>query len=142
VGHPIKPNELKKYWFKELDIIQSIIKRMAKNSFQIKGWTITLVVGSMVLSTNPLHRKFSFIPCCVFWYLDAYFLQIERQYRKLWEWVILNRSKSDENLFDLKARDRFSKDVDNIFEIMLSKTLLPFYGITLLIIIILNCDLI
>jgi len=31
---------LKEYMLKEIDIIQEIIKRMAFNSFMIKGWAI------------------------------------------------------------------------------------------------------
>lgn len=35
-------NRLKEYMLKEIEIIQEIIKRIAFNSFMIKGWAITL----------------------------------------------------------------------------------------------------
>ena len=38
----------KEYMLKEIDIIQDIIKRMANNSFMIKGWAITLVVVTLI----------------------------------------------------------------------------------------------
>ena len=37
---------LKEYTIKEIQIIQDTIKRMAFNSFMIKGWAITLALRS------------------------------------------------------------------------------------------------
>jgi hypothetical protein len=128
------------YFFKELDLIQGIITRMAGNSFQIKGWALTLIVGSMVLSQNPQHRLFAFIPLVAFWYLDAYYLQLEKCYRKLYEWTINNRPICRDNQFDLNAHDRFKKDVESISQIMRSKTLLWFYGVILILIVAFNWE--
>jgi len=36
---------LRMYMLKEVDIIQDVIKRIAFNSFIIKGWAITLVIA-------------------------------------------------------------------------------------------------
>jgi len=41
--------DIKDFMIKELEIIQGIINRMAYNSFIIKGWTITLVVATLLL---------------------------------------------------------------------------------------------
>ena len=41
--------ELKEFMLKEIELIQDIIKRMAFNSFLIKGWTITLVAVTLLL---------------------------------------------------------------------------------------------
>ena len=113
--------------FKEIGLIQDIIKRMASNSFLIKGWMVTLVVASLLLK-GPKHQVLiSLIPLIVFWFLDAYFLQRERMYRKLYDWVIANRLITDEHLFDLNAK-RFEKNVANICQIMFSITLGWFYG--------------
>lgn len=119
--------ELKEYMLKEIDIIQDIIKRMASNSFMLKGWTITLVVITLLLKGTKDQILIAFIPLLVFWFLDAYFLWQERMYRKLYEWVIDNRLKTDEYLFDMKAQHRFKDEVDSNFEIMFSKTLGCFY---------------
>jgi hypothetical protein len=130
--------ELKEYMLKELDIIQSIINRMASNSFLIKGWTITLVVVTLLLKGKEYQVWIAFIPLVVFWMLDAYFLQRERMYRKLYDWVRKNRLLTDENLFDMDA-SRFKKEVDSIPEIMFSITLGWFYGsISILLLILLN----
>ena len=35
-------NEVKDIMFKEVDLIQGVINRMASNSFMIKGWSLTV----------------------------------------------------------------------------------------------------
>jgi len=127
---------LKEYMLKEIDIIQDIINRMAFNSFIIKGWTITLVVVSLLLKGIEKYQVWiAFIPLIVFWVLDAYFLWQERMYRKLYEWVINNRLKTEEYLFDMNAY-RFKNKVQSIPRIMFSLTLGWFYGSIALLIII------
>ena len=118
---------LKEYMLKEVDIIQEIIRRMAFNSFMIKGWAITLVVVTLLLKGTEYQVWIAFIPLLVFWFLDAYFLWQERLYRKLYDWVVNNRLKTDEYLFDMNAY-RFKDEVQSRFRIMFSITLGWFYG--------------
>ncbi len=127
---------LKEYMLKEIDIIQEIIKRMAFNSFMIKGWAITLVVVTLLLKGTEKYQVWiAFIPLIVFWFLDAYFLWQERMYRRLYEWVINNRLKTEESLFDMNAY-RFKDKVQSRVRIMFSITLGWFYGsISILVII-------
>ena len=121
-------DNLKEYMLKEIDIIQDIIKRMAFNSFMIKGWTITLVVVSLLLKGTEKYQVWiAFIPLVVFWFLNAYFLRQERMYIILYDWVINNRLNTEEHLFDMKTR-RFKKEVQSIPRIMFSITLGWFYG--------------
>lgn len=121
---------------KEIDLIQGVISRMANNSFLLKGWLISLTAVILALSketivaTDLTYFNFTIcLPVIVFWYLDAFFLHKERCYRKLYEWVIENRKNTDEYLYSLNYM-RFEKQVDSIWKIMFSKTLLPFYGLT------------
>jgi carbon starvation protein CstA len=93
----------------------------------IKGWAITLVVVALLLKGAEHQVWITFIPLLVFWFLDAYFLWQERMYRKLYEWVINNRLKTDEYLFDMNAY-RFKKEIQSIPRIMFSITLGWFYG--------------
>jgi len=118
---------LKEYMLKEISIIQDIIKRMGFNSFMIKGWAITLVVVALLLKGTEYQVGIAFIPLLLFWFLDAYFVWQERMYRKLYEWVINNRLKADEYLFDMNAY-RFEDEVQSKFRIMFSITLGSFYG--------------
>jgi len=131
----VKLSVEKELFLKELDFIQNVIKRMANNSFLIKGWTISLVLIAMLLSKTIMDKLLSLFPCIVFWYLDSYFLQLERCYRKLYNWVIENRPNTNELLFDLNAKQRFGKDVDPIPNIMFSSSNLPFYGVVIALII-------
>lgn len=127
---------LKEYMLKEIDIIQDVIKRMAFNSFMIKGWAITLVVVSLLLKGKERYQVWiAFIPLLVFWFLDAYFLRQERMYRVLYDWVINNRLKTEEYLFDMKTR-RFENEVQSIPRIMFSITLGWFYGFIAILVII------
>jgi len=118
---------LKEYMPKEIVLIQDIIKRMASNSFMIKGWAVTLVVVTLLLKGSKHQVLIAFIPLFVFWFLDAYFLWQERLYRKLYDWVVENRLKTDEYLFSMNAY-RFKDKVQSKFRIMFSITLCSFYG--------------
>ena len=118
---------LREYLLKEVEILQDIIKRMAFNSFLIKGWTVTLVVVSLLVKSGQQHMHLAFIPLLVFWFLDAYFLWQERMYRKLYEWVIAHRLQTSEHLLDLNAY-RFRSEVQSIPRIMVSITLFWFYA--------------
>lgn len=121
-------NVLKEYLLKEVDIIQDIIKRLASNSFIIKGWTITLVVATLLFKGDKNQILIGFIPLIIFWGLDAYYLRQERMYRKLYEWVVKNRMNTSEYLFDVKI-DRFEDEVESISKVAFSKTLLWLYGL-------------
>jgi hypothetical protein len=112
--------------YKEIDLIQDIIRRMASNSFMIKGWSITLVVATLLLKGSKYQVSIALIPLFSFWVLDAYFIRQERLYRKLYEWVIANRLKTEDYLFDLNAY-RFTANVQSTFRIMFSTTLAWFY---------------
>jgi hypothetical protein len=119
---------LRSYLLKEIELIQDIIKRMAHNSFLIKGWTITLVVASLLLKGPRYQAWVAFIPLLMFWFLDAYFVWQERMYRELYSWVVSNRLKTTEHLFDLDAK-RLEKNVQSKYRIMLSITFGWFYGV-------------
>lgn len=81
---------------KHLESIQNIINRMNTNSFQIKEWMIAIVSALLALYANSNNATFVFVaiaPTIIFWYLDAYYLQQERIFRKLYDDVLSNDSK-------------------------------------------------
>jgi hypothetical protein len=131
---------------KEIDLIQECIKRMANNSFLIKGWTITLISVVLALTSEKIELLLTclilLIPVLGFWYLDSFFLQTEKMYRKMYEWVIKYRPSTDEKLYDLNPH-LYKNQVDSIFKVMFSQTLRIFYGIpTTILLIIILCKLI
>lgn len=122
---------------KEIDLIQACISRMANNSFLLKGWTISILVVVLALvekQIDPIYLcLILMIPFVSFWYLDAFFLRTEKMYRKMYEWVIENRRKGNEQyLYDLNPK-RFEEKVQGVLRIMFTQTLVCFYLIPILI---------
>lgn len=130
-------NELRKeILYKEIDLIQSCISRMAQNSFMVKGWVITLVAACCALSSLKSNEWralliFGGLAIVLFWYLDAFFLKMERLYRYKYEWVIKNRPHSNDYSFDLNPYNNnmwlAGKKELSIIKVMFSKILAPMY---------------
>lgn len=86
--------------FKEIELIQSCISRMASNSFAMKGWHIGIISALIVFffskDTVNYHALFIVIAAVtlIFWYLDSYYLMLERKYRWKYQWVLKNRVNS------------------------------------------------
>lgn len=125
--------------FKEIDLIQSCINRMASNSFEIKKWTVGIVAILAGLlkqggDTKDIRACLLFLMVIVmFWGLDAFFLKTEKLYRKKYAWVIQNRLKENsDHLFDLNPYEEqmmldSNTNMPCLLGVMFSKTLLPFY---------------
>jgi hypothetical protein len=129
---------LREYLFKEVEIVQDIITRMGTNSFLVKGWAITLVVASLLITGFSYHHFVAFLPWLIFWAYDAYFLRMEKLYRKLNDWLVDNRRKSEEFLLDMNKsslENRFGKETPCLQQVMFSKTLVAFYGVLLVMIV-------
>lgn len=70
-----------------LELIQSVINRMATNSFALKGWVVSLMAGIFVLADKDADKYYvviALIPILFFWFLDSYYLLQERLYRALY----------------------------------------------------------
>ncbi|MCM1221498.1 MAG: hypothetical protein NC548_44170 [Lachnospiraceae bacterium] len=68
--------------YKEIDLIQSCINRMTKNSFTSKKWNLTLVAGAFALVPENINKWYiCIIILCVdlcFWWLDSFFVLQEK----------------------------------------------------------------
>jgi hypothetical protein len=81
---------------KHLEMIQAIINRMASNSFVFKGWSVTILAGLSAFAAKDASKKFlvvAFFATMLFWMVDAYYLSLEREYRKLYEKVAKKEPK-------------------------------------------------
>lgn len=116
-----------KMLIEEVKITQDIIKRMASNSFSIKTWTITLIVVTLLFKGNTHHIFIAFLPLFAFWFLDSYYLQQERLFRKVHNWIVGYRPNNDDNLFNMNPQ-RFINEGQSILRIMFSISTFPFYG--------------
>ena len=71
-------------------MIQGVVNRLAMQSFAVKQWTFTLVVGLLAVS---FHLKSWVVPLAgiapvfVLWGLNGYFLRHERLFRRLYDEV-------------------------------------------------------
>ena len=127
---------------KHLDFLQLIITRMNVNSFLLKGWTVTLIAALFAFAAKDTNIKYvmiTYISTIVFWFLDGYYLSLERQYRDLYNFV---RKKDEAEIdFDLNAK-AYNKNKSAWINCVFSRTLCAFYGalmiITLIIMFILN----
>lgn len=79
---------------KHLEFVQNVITRMNVNSFQLKGWMITIVSALLALYANSekvLYVFVAVVPVIVFWCLDAYYLKQETLFRKLYQDIANNK---------------------------------------------------
>jgi hypothetical protein len=110
-----------------LGFIQNVITRMAGNSFLLKGWTVTIVAALFALSAKDAQVKFIYIayfPAIAFWILDAYYLHQERLFRELYKQVAIDNIAVAQFSMNTSI---FIGNVDNLFCVFFSKTLLLFY---------------
>ncbi len=98
------PKDRAKILIEELKILQSVISRMAQNSLECKKWTLALAVGVLSLKIEAISHLYGLCVLGVlllcFWFLDAYYLTQERLFREQYKWLIKNRLKTDERLFE------------------------------------------
>src|SRR6266700_7302771 len=73
-----------------LAFIQSVIDRMSKNSFLLKGWGVTLISALFALAAKDSNKQYillAYFPIITFWLLNGYFLSQERRFRALYNQV-------------------------------------------------------
>ena len=91
---------------KHLEMIESIIERMAKNSFQMKAWAITLVTVVGALGAKEADKRFmllAFVPIISFWLLDAFYVQQERRYKALYRSVCEKKEEEIDFILNTKS---------------------------------------
>lgn len=114
---------------KHLEMIQGIINRMASNSFALKGWAVTLVAGIFALASKDADKIYflvAYIPIVIFWFLDSYYLLLERRFRSLYDKV---RNLSEDRIdFDMNTtRSEFKSEKNTFCSCFVSVTEIGFY---------------
>ncbi len=134
-----------------LNILQGIINRMGRNSAQCKTWCITLVSAILILSYNKDVVAMSdtilymaFLPIIMFYFLDSYYLSMEREYVKRYNRFTkkLREGKNVNNmLYDASIEKGFLRRLCQTMEAFESPSTGLFYpllGIILVLAIFLN----
>lgn len=113
---------------KHFEIVQNIITRMNKNSFQIKRMTVILVSAFLALAATDNNSIFILVatfPVIVFWFLDSFYLSQERKFRGLYNDLVKG---NPHNLQQFEITTEFYKCGRYSFlRSLISKTILCFY---------------
>lgn len=111
-----------------LEMIQGVVNRLSHNSFLLKGWNVVLISALFALAANNAKVLFiylAYFPAIAFWVLDGYFLQQEKLFRELYDYVRgLEEEKIDFSMNTNVVEDK----VKSWGRIVFSKTLLIFHG--------------
>ena len=128
---------MKEEKIKHLEFIQNIISRMNTNSFQIKGITATIISALLAISLSEKNIDFliiSIFPIIIFWLLDSYYLSQERKFIGLYN-DIINDQENKYKIFKMDI-SKYKSGKFQFINVLLSKTIIGFYFVTLCIIII------
>ncbi len=114
-----------------LNMIQGIITRMGNNSFALKGWAVGIMIAVYAFAGNSNVKAVivTLMPLVVFWFIDTYYLMLERKYRCLYDDV---RKKAEDKIDFNMNYNNVKIELKNIknygfFNILFSKSVLPFY---------------
>lgn len=138
-----------------LQMMQENINRMAGNSANAKTWLVTIVTGFFAFGSSIKDLDWwlllAIIPIIVFWYIDAYYLCLERALRnREQEYINLMNSLEDEEVGLSEERQNAIFDFRPLFKdnddegakqrktkrMMLNQSVYPVYVIMLVIIIV------
>ena len=115
---------------KHLEFIQVVITRMNTNSFQIKGWMVTIAAAVLALFASTQNRLFvlcGLLPTVLFWCLDAHYLTQERRFRGLYT-DVAGVSDSPQQLKEFEMRpDLYSGGKYSYWRVFRSQTIWPLY---------------
>lgn len=118
-----------------LTILQSVINRMASNSASCKTWCITLVSAILVVvadKTKPEYALIAIIPILLFFFLDAYYLGLERGFRDSYNEFIKklhSGSAEVEDTFIVSPGGGTCHILGLTFNALYSISVWPFYGV-------------
>jgi hypothetical protein len=113
---------------KHLEMLQTVITRLGKNSFQLKGWCVTLVSALLALGSKDANKKLilvAYYPVLMFWMLDSYFLWQERLFRGLYDLV---RKTSEDDIDFSMDTSVVREETSPFLLVLVSRTILLFYG--------------
>lgn len=127
-----------------ISLLQENITRMASNSANCKGWLLTLVsaITALQLTATDLRGILWIAPVLIllFYYLDSYYLGLERKFIKL-EGEFIKKAKA--KVEGAMTEGLYSFNINTIkdnrattLSALLSESTLPFYLILFLIVLV------
>lgn len=118
---------------KHLEFIQGVVDRLGRDSFLLKGWSMTVLVAGALLMARlgpdqPLLALTLLVPVLGFWLLDAYFLWQERLFRAEYDRV----RQQNKTAFVMDPMQHKDKPKHRWYSTFFSTTLLIFYVMEIL----------
>jgi hypothetical protein len=123
-------NSLEYDRLKHLEMIQAVVARLANEAALIRGWALTVSAAFFGFAAQSYSWRIAAVglmPVVAFWGLNSYYLRTERQYRALYEQV---RKHAVNDPYLMNANNQ---DVETRLKTIFSLTLWPFYGVILLV---------
>ena len=118
-----------------LEMIQGIITRMGKNSFQLKEWSVGIMIAIYAFAGQNANKAviITIIPLTIFWMLDTYYLCLERKFRMLYDETRTKDNKDIDYSMDFNSVKIKVGEVKKIcfFSTAFSKSTFPFYLATI-----------
>lgn len=119
---------------KHLELVQSVIARLAQNCFHIKGWSVsvaTAIIAFAAKESSPGLAILALFPALSFWCLDAYYLRQERLYRKLYDAIADPGTYVQP--FSMSTSE-YRNSVQSWSRTLFARTVLPLHGVIVLLI--------
>lgn len=125
-------------------MLQGIISRMANNSANCKTWAVTIIAAMLVLIADEnmgfSNIEICYIPVALFFFLDCYYLGLEKAFIKEQESFLQKVPSGDyvDDLYVIKGLPKFGEQLWNTINALKSFSTTPFYGFIALFIFILG----
>ena len=111
-----------------LQFIQNNISRMNTNSSQVKGWCIAIVAALLAIyadKNNPLFIWFCFFPIIMFCFLDAFYLQQEHKFRRIYDDYVEGKENKPQ-VYKMPVK-LYEKGLSGFLRALKSWSIWPFY---------------
>ncbi len=125
-----------------LSILQGVINRMAANSAACKTWCVALVSAIVVIIADKGRPEFiwiSILPITLLFFLDSYYLGLERHFRNIYNSFIKKIHTNQATVDDVfiiispgRGKDKLGKTLCACF----SFSIWPFYGLLALMLVV------
>jgi hypothetical protein len=128
-----------------LGVLQSVISRMASNSANCKTWCVTVVTGTIALvagKDKPYYIWIAAFPTVLFLFLDAYYLGLERCFRRIYNQFVNNLHDGaalSSYLFIIAPYKTTHELLQYTFEAGRSLAIWPFYILMIILLVIVRC---
>jgi hypothetical protein len=125
-----------------ITVLQAVINRMASNSTSCKNWCITVVsaIVVIIISSNKPHYIFiSLMPIILFFFLDSYYLGLERCFRSLYSSFVKkihSQGITINDLYVMQSHLDIPSSMKETIKATTSFSIFPFYGLMVVMLIV------